>query len=68
MRAVYEIYHFKGEHEMTSSGYVINDESERFDDQEYATEAESMDALRRYFDENDDADGEEYIVVKVFKK
>ena len=47
MRVVYEIYHFKGESEISSSGYVITDESERFDQEEYGTEEEAMDALNQ---------------------
>jgi hypothetical protein len=60
-------YHFKGEGEISSSGYVINDESERFDEEEYTTEADAMNALREYFHQHDEAENEQYIVVKVFK-
>jgi hypothetical protein len=68
MRVAYEIYRFKGESEISESGYVIQDESERFNEEEYGSEEEAMDALRGYFQDNENTDSEEFIVVKVFKK
>ncbi|MES2766444.1 MAG: hypothetical protein V4642_11270 [Bacteroidota bacterium] len=68
MRAVYQIYHFKGDENISESGYIISDPTERFDEEEYATESEAMEALRDYFHQHDEAEEEQFIVVKVFKK
>ncbi len=68
MRALYQIYHFRGEENISESGYIITDASERFDEEEYLTESDAMEALREYFHKNDEAEEDQFIVVKVFKK